>query len=158
MIETMVYPKAVGRPPLPDTVPPIYAEEYREAAGLLPYSPRASAAVSRHCLRRLFHEMIGIRSTDFARELDLVLASKQVPRYLADVLEGVRHFADFAAHPEKGTAPDAVSDVQAGEAEWLLDTLDGLFSFYFVQPAETQKRRAALLERIDIPWKNMVNS
>jgi hypothetical protein len=154
----MVYPKAVGRPPLPDTVPPIYADEYREAAGLLPYSSRASAAVSRHCLQRLFHEMIGIHSTHFARELDLVLASKQVPRYLADALEGVRNFADFAVYPEKSTAPDAVTDVQAGEAEWLLDTLEALFNFYFVQPAETQKRRAALLSRIDVPWKNPVNT
>ncbi len=142
---TMVYPKGTGRPALPTVVPWQYASDYQEAARLLPDSPQASAAVSRHCLRRLFHETIGMCSTDFARELDLLLASRQLPRYLADALDAVRNFADFAAHPEKGTTPGAISDVQPGEAEWLLDTLDALFNFYFVQPAETERRRTALL-------------
>jgi Domain of unknown function (DUF4145) len=150
----MVYPKGMGRPSLPPVVPGRYASSYEEAARLLPDSPKASAAVSRYCLRRLIHDMLGMRSTDFARELDLLLASRQLPRHLADALDAVRHFADFAAHPEKSTSPGAISDVQAGEAEWLLDTLDLLFNYFFVQPADTERRRAALLGRIDTAWKN----
>jgi hypothetical protein len=151
---SMVYPKGTGRPALPEIVPWKYASDYQEAARLLPDSPKASAAVSRYCLRRLLHETIGIRGTDFAHELDVVLGSRQLPRYLADALETVRQFADFTANPEKSTAPGAISEVQHGEAEWLLDTLDALFNFYFVQPAETERRRAALLERIDTAWRN----
>lgn len=151
---TMVYPKGSGRSPLPAVVPWQYAADYQEAARLLPDSAKASAAVSRHCLRRLFHETIGMCSTDFGRELELLVASRQLPRYLADALDAVRHFANFAAYPEKSTAPGTISDVQPGEAEWLLDTLDALFNFYFVQSAETERRRAALLGRINMTWQN----
>jgi len=37
----------------------------------------------------------------------------------------------------------AVADSRA-TVWWLLDTLEGLFDFYFVQPALLQKKRAAL--------------
>ena len=34
--------------------------------------------------------------------------------------------------------------VEPGEAEWTLDVLDGLFDFYYVQPAVLAARKAAL--------------
>ncbi len=34
--------------------------------------------------------------------------------------------------------------MEPGEAEWNLDTLEGLFDFYYVQPAKTAARKAAL--------------
>ena len=41
-----------------------------------------------------------------------------------------------------------VIDVEPGEAEWLLDTLEGLFDFYFVQPAILERKRAALNKKL----------
>jgi len=38
--------------------------------------------------------------------------------------------------------------VEAGEAEWQLDVLTGLFDFYFVQPAESQRKRDALNKKL----------
>ena len=35
-------------------------------------------------------------------------------------------------------------EVEPKEAEWLLNWLDGLFDFYFVQPARAKARRDAL--------------
>jgi hypothetical protein len=32
-------------------------------------------------------------------------------------------------------------DVEPGEAEWLLDTLEKLFDFYFIEPDRIAKRR-----------------
>ena len=44
----------------------------------------------------------------------------------------------------KSTNTGEVIEVESGEAEWLLDTLEGLFDFYFVQPASLKKKREAL--------------
>ena len=35
-----------------------------------------------------------------------------------------------------------------GRGKWLLDTLEGLFDFYFVQPAILQKKREALNQKL----------
>ena len=39
-------------------------------------------------------------------------------------------------------------DVKLGEAEWNLDVLEGLFDFYFVQPAILKKKREALNKKV----------
>lgn len=44
--------------------------------------------------------------------------------------------------PSKSTGD--IVDVEPGEAEWTLDVLEGLFDFFFVQPAKTVARKAAL--------------
>ena len=44
----------------------------------------------------------------------------------------------------KRTVTGAILDVEAGEAEWNLDVVELLFDFYFVQPAISAKRKAAL--------------
>jgi len=41
-----------------------------------------------------------------------------------------------------------IVDVEDGEAEWNLDVLDLLFDFYFVQPAISAKRKAALNQKL----------
>ena len=38
----------------------------------------------------------------------------------------------------------AVLEVEPGEAEFLLDVLEGLFDFYFVQPKRSEAQRAAI--------------
>lgn len=44
-------------------------------------------------------------------------------------------------------------EVEPGEAEWLLDVLEGLFDFYFVQPANAQRKRDALNEKLKAAGK-----
>jgi hypothetical protein len=39
-------------------------------------------------------------------------------------------------------------DVEPGEAEWLLDVIEGLFDFYFVQAAIVETKREALNEKL----------
>jgi hypothetical protein len=57
----------------------------------------------------------------------------------------------MAAHPNKSTATGDYLEVEPGEAEWGLDILDGLFDFYFVQPAKTAARKAAFDARLGKP-------
>ncbi len=73
-----------------------------------------------------------------------MLDSKQLPGYLAEDLDAIRNVGNFAAHPLKSTNSGQIVDVEPQEAEWILNLLEHLFDFYFVQPARAQVKRDAL--------------
>jgi hypothetical protein len=142
--ERLVYPKGVQRPPPSPAVPAVYADDYVEACLVLPDSAKASAALSRRCLQAVLRDMAGITPGDLSKEIQQVLDSKALPSHLAESIDAVRHIGNFAAHPIKGSASGEVVPVEPGEAEWTLDVLEGLFDFYFVQPALLRQKREAL--------------
>lgn len=137
-------PRAQLRPAPPKEVPEDFAVDYREAAAVLADSPKASAALSRRCLQHLIREKAGIKKPDLAKEIDELISSKVLPSHLAEAIDAIRNIGNFAAHPIKATATGEVVAVEPGEAEWNLDVLDGLFDFYFVQPAILKAKRDAL--------------
>lgn len=143
-----VYPKTGKRPPLPPEVPGEFAKDYLEASIIFDDSPKASAALSRRCLQHLIREKAGIKKKDLFQEIEELINSKQLPSYLADGLDAVRHIGNFAAHPIKNTNTGEIVEVELGEAEWLLDILEGLYDFYFVQPAILQKKKDALNQKL----------
>ena len=140
----LVYPKSISRAPIPSEVPVEFSTDYREACLVLPDSEKASAALSRRCLQHLMRENAGIKKDDLAREIQQVLDSKQLPTHVADDLDAIRNIGNFAAHPLKATNTGEIVDVEPHEAEWLLNLLEQLFDFYFVQPARAKARRDAL--------------
>ena len=89
-------------------------------------------------------EKAGVKKGDLAKEIQEVIDSKSLPSYLADNIDAIRNIGNFAAHPQKSTATGEIIDVEPGEAEWLLDVLEMLFDFYFVQPAFAKAKRDVL--------------
>lgn len=147
--ERVVYPHGgVTRKPAPGEVPKALAEDYNEACLVLAGSPKASAALSRRCLQIILREHAKVAPQDLSKEIDEVLASKQLPTYIANDIDAIRHVGNFAAHPIKGTHSLEIIDVEPGEAEWLLDVLVQLFDHYFVGPAEAEKKRDALNKKL----------
>ncbi len=144
----MVYPKGVSRAPLPKDVPDQYAQDYKEACLVLTDSPKASAALSRRCLQALLRTVPKIKPSDLSNEIDEILNSKQLPSHLADAIDAIRVLGNSAAHPIKSTNTGAIVEIEEGESEWLLDVLEGLFDFYFVQPAILQKKRELLNKKL----------
>lgn len=140
----LAYPRAATRPSPPPDVPAEFAEDYTEASLVLADSPKASAALSRRCVQHLLREKAGVKPSDLAKEIDQVISSGVLPSHLSEAVDAVRNIGNFAAHPIKSTSTGEVVPVEPGEAEWNLDVLDGLFDFYFVQPALLKKRRDAL--------------
>lgn len=136
----LVYPKAISRNPLPDDVPDIFAQDYWEACLVLTDSPKASAALSRRCLQNILREKARVRKSELSREIDEILKSNHLPSYYAERIDAIRNIGNFAAHPIKSTNTGEIVDVEPGEAQWLLDILEGLFDFYFVQPSELQRK------------------
>jgi len=144
----MIYPKNVARRPISPDVPAKFADDYKEACVVLADSPKASAALSRRCLQTILREHAKVKPQDLSREIDEAITSKQIPSYLTGAIDAVRNLGNFAAHPIKSTSTGEIVDVEPGEAEWLLDVLEGLFDFYFVGPAELQRKRDALNKKL----------
>jgi hypothetical protein len=141
----VVHPKGgISRKPAPADVPKGLAEDYNEACLVLADSAKASAALSRRCLQIILREHAKVKPQDLSKEIDEVLASKQLPTYIAQDIDAIRHYGNFAAHPTKSTNSLEIIEVEPGEAEWLLDVLEQLFDHYFVGPAEAKKKRDAL--------------
>ncbi len=68
--------------------------------------------------------------------------------YLSEAVDAVRNVGNFAAHPLKDTNTGEIVEVEEGEAEWLLDVIDALFGFTFVQPKRLEKRKKELNEKL----------
>jgi hypothetical protein len=146
--QIQIWPKEINRSPLPPEITESFATEYYEACLVLPYSPKASAALSRRCLQALLREKAGITPSNLSKEIGEVLASKALPPDLAEAIDDIRNVGNFAAHPLKSTNTALVLDVEPGEAEWTLDVLEILFDFYFVQPARLKAKRDALNKKL----------
>jgi len=142
------YPKGASRSPVAKEVPDIFSDDYREACLVFSDSAKASSALSRRCLQNILREKAGIKKGNLSDEIQQVLDSKKLPSHLSEAIDAVRNIGNFAAHPIKSTNSGEIVEVELGEAEWLLDVLEGLFDFYFVQPAILQRKRAELNEKL----------
>jgi len=140
----LIRPRATSRHPLSSDVPGDLANDYKEACLVFADSPKACAALGRRCLQHLLRKYAGVKPTDLSKEIDEILTRQTLPTHLSDSIDAIRHIGNFAAHPLKSTSSGEIIDVEPGEAEWTLDVLEGLFDFYFVQPAITKAKRAAL--------------
>jgi hypothetical protein len=146
--EQMVRPKGSMRPAPPPEVPKEYTEDYVEACVVLPDSPKASAALSRRCLQNILREVAKVKPGNLANEIQQVIDSKTLPSHIVEVIDAVRNIGNFGAHPFKSEKSGEILPVEPGEAEWNLDVLEALYDFYFVAPATTKKKRAALNEKL----------
>ena len=130
-------------------VPADFAADLQEARAALDYSAKASAALSRRLLQKVLRNKLGITKRDLSQEIDQFIAASKAPTYLTDAIDAVRQIGNFAAHPIKFTNTGEIVDVEPGEAEWILEVVDTLFDFVFVQPAKLEQRRASLNQKLE---------
>lgn len=138
---------------IPNEVDEPFAQEFREAAATLGISPKASAALSRRLLQHLLREKGGVNPSNLVAEIEEMRSKNVLPATLSDDLDSVRHVGNFAAHPIKDKETEAVAEVEAGEAEWLLELLQDLLDAFFVAPAKRQVRRDALNKKLESAGK-----
>ena len=139
------WPEGIARKPIPESVPSYIAEDYREAVLVIPWSAKASAALSRRCLQHLLHEK-GFVGTALEREIDAALPS--LPPHLKDALHMLRHFGNFAAHPSVDRASGEIVAVEDGEAEWMIEVIEDLFEHYYRKPEDLRARREELSKKL----------
>jgi Domain of unknown function (DUF4145) len=102
-------------------------------------------------------EQRGVKQGNLINEIKEVVESGKLPADLAEALDAVRVIGNFAAHPIKSTNTGEIVDVEPGEAEWLLETLESLFEFYFVRPAVLQAKRDSLNAKLKEAGKGPFN-
>ena len=139
----MAFPRLAAKPPAPPEVPESIAQDFNEAAAVLPISAQASAALSRRCLQHVLSERSVSTSSNLSTAIDAALASG-LPSQLAENLDAIRNIGNFAAHVQKAEHSGEVVPVEPEEAEWNLEVLQLLFDFHYVQPAVAAARRSAL--------------
>lgn len=147
----LVRPKGSTRPPCPPEVPKELAEDYTQACLILVDSPKAAAALGRRCLQHLLRGTAKVKAGNLADEIEQVLNT--LPSHLAESIDAIRNIGNFAAHPLKAQNSGEILDVEPHEAEWTLDVLEGLFDFYFVQPAVLKKKRDAMNQKLKAAGK-----
>jgi hypothetical protein len=67
---------------------------------------------------------------------------------LTEAVDAVRQVGNFAAHAIKDQHTGEIVPVEPGEAEWLLDVLESLFDYVFVQPVRLAKRKETLNHKL----------
>lgn len=143
--EWVVYPKTTGREPCPPEVDnKALSEDYEEACAVLPDSPKASAALSRRCLQHMLQEYAGAKGKNLYQEIEWVIEHSDVPGYLKEELHVVREYGNLAAHTSKDIKTGEIVSVEDGEAEGLLDVIEGLFEHFFVAKKKAEERKAKL--------------
>lgn len=145
--EEVILPRFTSRP-VETEVPEGLRREFTEASAVLSASARASAALSRRILQRILREHFKISPSSLAREIDVFLSSPGIPSYLAEAVDAVRNVGNLAAHPVKDTQTGEVVDVEPGEAEWLLEAVEALFDFAYVQPQRVAERKHRLNQKL----------
>ena len=141
--EERIYPLGSSRP-LAAEVPQDYRNEFLEACKVEGVSPKASAALSRRLLQQVLRDELNLKSTNLATQVDQFIALPGIPSYLSKAVDAIRNIGNLAAHPIKATNTGEIVDVEPGEAMWLLDVLESLFEFVFVQPVRLDARKKEL--------------
>lgn len=139
----LAFPRSVSRTPLSSDVPEKFASDYREACLVFADSPKACAALSRRCLQNVLRDAGGFTQRDLVDQIQAAIDAR-LPSYVTGLLDAVRVVGNFAAHPIKSRSSGEIIDVEPGEAETLLDTLETCFDFYFIQAANAQRKRDAI--------------
>jgi hypothetical protein len=139
-----IYPPTRDRRPQPPEVPDPYKSNFAEAVAILHLSAKASAAISRRILQHILRDEFHIKRRSLADEIVAFVAMPNIPSHLADAVDAVRTVGNLAAHPTKDAQTGEVLEVEPGEAEWLIEVLELLFDFTFVQPKRLADRKTAL--------------
>lgn len=147
--QRFVVPRHAIRKQIAESIPGELRRDYEEACLVLGDSTRASAALSRRCLQGVLELKGGVeRGIRLAKQIERVLASKELPPYICDRLHYVRELGNVGAHPTNNACTGEILDVEPGEAEACLLTIESLFDFYFTAPEKAAKETQELERKI----------
>ncbi len=146
--QKIIYPKTNNFQGSQD-IPKKYLEDYEEAIKVLSASSKASAALTRRLLQNILREEFNISEKSLAKEIEIFTNKTDIPSYLTDAVDAVRQVGNIAAHPSKDLSTGEIVPVEKGEAEWLIEVIEQLFDFVFIQPKKLEKRKQELNLKLD---------
>jgi hypothetical protein len=141
--EKIIYPKTINFQSV-ENIPEEYLEDYFESVKVLSASSKASAALSRRLLQNILRNEFHISEKTLAKEIEKFISIPNIPSHITDAVDAVRQIGNIAAHPTKNLNTGAIVPVEKGEAEWLIEVIEALFDFVFIQPKKLAKRKEEL--------------
>lgn len=147
-IEDFIVPKAKTRIILPNAIDKKFIKYHEEASSVLPYSARASAALSRLCLEVLLKEKYKIKNGTLKDKIDTFENMGILSSELIKDMQYIKQIGNDGAHLNTNSAGSIV-DVNKKNAETLLVLLENLFDFCFVQPKERKERMNNIKKRME---------
>ncbi len=148
---TLVYPKQIAFNVAPIEVPNEIRDDYAEACAVLPFSPKASAAILRRVLQSILVEQ-GYDGRDLAKQIDKLLTetdpARVLPSTLHQTVDAIRNFGNFSAHPITDLTTLQIIDIEPEEAEWCLEIIRELFDHFYVNPARMRLRKIELDKKL----------
>ncbi|MBP7174139.1 MAG: DUF4145 domain-containing protein [Cloacibacterium sp.] len=131
-----------------DSIPEKYLEDYNEAKEVITISPKASAALSRRLLQLILRDEYKIKEKSLSQEIGKFILLPGIPSHITDAVDAIRNIGNLAAHPEKESNTGNIVGIEPGEAEWLIEVIEALFDFTFIQPYKLETRRNELNEKL----------
>ena len=95
----LIYPRTNERALAPTDVPANIAEDFNEAALILHFSPKASAALSRKCLQATLREIKSIHHGSLDSEINQAI--RLFPSYIGDTIDAIRKMGNFTSYPKR---------------------------------------------------------
>ena len=162
LAEYRAYPRIELRSLVGDEVPAELKQDYIDACNVLPVSAKASATLSRCVLQAILADQ-GYENGNLSDQIGRALADdspgKALTSSIRSSIDAVRHLGNLAAHPTADKDSLEILEVEKGEAEWCLDTIEALFEHYYSSESpEAKKRLAALNAKLDRAGKPNVRS
>jgi len=120
----------------PSYIPEAIRIDYEEACKILSLSPKASATLSRRSLQGMIRDFWGISKGRLVDEIDAIKGN--VDPVTWDAIDALRKVGNIGAHMEKDI--NLIIDVEAGEAEALIQLIETLMQEWYINRYERELR------------------
>lgn len=145
--EFIALPRWPSEWPVSEDVEEPFRTDFLEAAAILERSANASAALA----RRIIADVLRAHGYDQFRldsQIKAFVEDPAAPTFLKNDLHYLREIGDFGAHTQHSKADGEIIPVSREEAEWSIEVVDRMFQHYFVAPAEAERRRQSMDEKL----------
>ena len=131
--------------PLPSYIPQAIVQDYTEACLICADSPKASATLSRRCLQGIVRDFWELPQSKRGKlHIELEAIKERVDPDTWGAIDAIRSVGNIGAHMEKDI--DVIVDVDAGEAELLIELIEMLIADWYVQREKRRERTQKAVE------------
>jgi hypothetical protein len=145
--DAMIYPQVGGAPPPHEEMPPRIRKLYEEARGVLPASPRASAALLRVALEGLLEEA-GYRQGRLADRLEKAREDGNLSASTYKLAETLRYAGNAAAHYEPWKIDPSQGEEDREMVYYLFDFVNKVTEELVAEPRRVEEMVRKINERV----------
>ena len=91
-------------------------------------------------MQHILREKAGVKNSNLYKEIQEVIGSGTLPPHVVQVIDTICDMGNTAVHPFNNPNTGEIVPVGRDDAEWCLEIVEMLHDFYFVLPAENQRR------------------